>query len=87
MGVKLTSSGGEAYYYSKSLPTSTCNQAKYSALIFGLQKLKNIASNNSKCEETHNLCVNKLVGGEKYEVKAWFHDINKLWNFANNSLR
>ena len=38
MGVKLSSQGGEVFCYSKSLPVSTCNQAEYSALIFGLQK-------------------------------------------------
>ena len=38
VGVKLTSLRGEVYCYSKSSPTSTCNQAKYLALIFGLQK-------------------------------------------------
>ena len=38
VGVKLTSLGGEVYYYSKSLSASTCNQAEHSVLIFGLQK-------------------------------------------------
>ena len=38
VGVKLTSPGGEVYCYSKSSPACTCNQAEYSALIFGLQK-------------------------------------------------
>ena len=56
MGVKLTSPRGEVYYYSKSSPASTCKQAEYSALIFGLQKAQEHRIQQLEVQETRNVC-------------------------------
>ena len=84
MGVKLTSPEGEVYCYSNST-LATKLSTRHSFL--GCKKHKDIASSNLSCKELLNLSVNKLVEGERYGAKAWFHDMCKHQNFVNNMKR
>lgn len=69
--------------HSKFIGTTTNNQAEYKALIFGLQKAKNLDAKEVKCFLDSELVVRQLIGQYKVkdkDLKPLFAKILRLTN-------
>lgn len=72
---------------SKFIGTVTNNQAEYQALIFGLEKAKNLGAKVVKCFLDSQLIVKQLTGQYKVkdrDLKPLFAEILKLTNKFDN---